>query len=332
MIGEFAFIISFIISIIFIFSKKPFWGWSLIILGAVVLITSFKSVPTLIAGILFILLGIYGTQQFKFPVLKDTKLIRGCMFFLFLLVVGGSTIVVNKIDQQRRDTKIEKSIKKELSNLKPEDSTSEYETIWSQIYTIDGSKIRQGLLKTYNSKKEEHDAYSSTSDTSKKNSSSSSNSVKTTTHTISGNANSVIAVLLKEKPAASKYIKSINDNSEYGLKVSTQNFKMKSSADVQKTVGNLETIMKTIRTIDTTSGIGFIGKENSGDTLFAIYFKPSIVNENTQVGTSDFFNNSTSYYVDGSVAGNNEVFTNKQLSKEGPTVNGKTYVNMLMND
>ncbi|AVK62438.1 hypothetical protein C5Z25_12010 [Lactobacillus sp. CBA3605] len=325
MIGELAFIIAIIVSIIFIFSKKSWWGWILIILGALVLITSFSSIPTLVASILFILLGIYGTQRFKIPFLKDTKLIRGLMIFVFLAVVGGTTVAVNKIDQQHRDAKIEKSVKKELANLRLDTPISQYESVRDEIYTIDDSKTRQSLMATYNSKKENYDS-SATTNTNDDSPSSSKND----TVNISGNASNVISALSKEKPAASKYIKSINTDSKLGLVVTTTGFNIKNQSQTQKMIGNIENIMKVIHNTDSSKGIGFIQKEASGDTLFAIYFKSDNVNNNLAVGTSDFFDNSTSYYVDGSVAGNNHVFTNKQLSKEGPTVNNKTYTNMLM--
>ncbi|VDG25736.1 hypothetical protein [Lactiplantibacillus mudanjiangensis] len=331
MLGELSFLLGIIIAIIFIFSKKTIWSWALIILGLLVVVTSFNALPTLIAGICFILMGCYGIKNSKITLLKNTRILRGALFLVTIVIVGGTAGVVNHLATQKanrkEDIKAEKVISKELNNLKPETATSKYQTIKYQIYTINDFKIRKRLMSTYNSKKEDHTDYLFTN-----NKDSASSSTTADNSQIKGNANGIISAISKDKPDTKKYIKSINTNSEYGLKVVTRGLKIKSQSDTQKTVGNLEAIMRVIHKADSTKGIGFIQKEASGDTMFVIYFKSNVITDNTAVGTEDFFDGATSFYVDGSVAGSNPVFSSRSLSKEGPVINSKTYVNMLMYD
>lgn len=181
-IGEFAFIIGFIVSFVFIFSRKTFLSWSLLLLGFIVLVTSFNSLPTLVAGILFMLIGIYGTQRFKIPFLKDTKLTRGLLFLLTLIIIGGITIITNQENQKKQtakdDIKEEKVIRSEINSLTDASNDSRFESVKNSIYLVSDSQKRKALLADYQIAYESHKDYLASRDSSSVKSSSNNSETK----------------------------------------------------------------------------------------------------------------------------------------------------------
>lgn len=151
-------------------------------------------------------------------------------------------------------------------------------------------------------------------------------------HKIGGNDTAVISIINKKFPNSKQYIKSIDSNDEYGIKVTTQKFSVTKKDDSEQMIGYITAYMKAIQDSQTVKGIGFTQKEKSGDTLYAVYYLSSQVSSAYKTSTTDFFENSTSFYVDGSKTNDNMFLDSMTLTKEGPTVQGKTYTNMLMND
>ncbi|MGX6393662.1 hypothetical protein [Lactiplantibacillus pentosus] len=158
-------------------------------------------------------------------------------------------------------------------------------------------------------------------------------SPKSNSHKIGGNATTQIQALQKQYPKAVKYVDSINYNGKYGYKVTTKSLKLTKQTDSSKAVAILSLIMQSIHETDTSNGIGFVQNSSDGYGLYAVYYAANSDFAKTKTyGTADFFNKSTSFYVNGSKTHDNLILDNMELNKQGPKIDGKTYVNMLMND
>ncbi|BDZ31272.1 hypothetical protein MH1LPH_17380 [Lactiplantibacillus brownii] len=246
-----------------------------------------------------------------------------------IMFIGGMVLYTNASNKENAEDRLHdnrwaKEIKSEISKLNPDTSKkSDYEHIKNQIFVIRDSSKRESLMSDYNSAHEDFN-----NDVDKTNS-----STKTvSTAKISGNATREITSIKSKSPKASQYIKSIDYNSEYGLKVVTKNLKLNTEKNTSSAVGIMEAIMKDLHDSDSSKGIGLMQKSKDGYGLYAIYYKSSEIDSVYSYGTEDFFKKSTSFYVNGSKVQNNPILANMNLNQEGPQVNGKTYVNMLMND